>query len=249
VTVTETPPTAWFRRPTMWLPLVEYVRSLPNPATVYCGAVATGQEALSVAILLEHIGIPGQVIATDVEPELIALARAARFSRLEVEEAALAATLAGVMTTDEAMSYFDQVGGEWSPSEAVRARVSWSIAELSVDALPSADVVFVRNVWRHLGTEVRTHLADQLRSRLTHGAFTRHGRGRFLQRTTATHRLRSPTRRFHSHRTRWNLPPQLKPPEYPATGRGLDQSQGDVSSLPTLFFHQGYAPGRLICLL
>ncbi|MCJ1682344.1 hypothetical protein MT350_04125 [Rathayibacter sp. VKM Ac-2928] len=124
--------------------------------------MATGEEAYSVAILLEHHGIPGRVIATDIDLELIAIARRGVTARLDLVQAAQSAVEAGVLRPMQLLDYFEEKAGEWRPSPAVRRRVTFDVADLRDCEIPSADVVLVRNVWRYLGDDGRKSLHERL---------------------------------------------------------------------------------------
>ncbi|PPF32280.1 MULTISPECIES: CheR family methyltransferase [unclassified Rathayibacter] len=162
--------TTWFRFPRAWKPILEHLQSIEGPVTVYVGAVATGEEAYSMAMLLEEYDIPGRVIATDIDPELIALAIEGRTKNTEVAQAIMSAGVARVMKPARTLSHFEQLDEKtFRPSASVRERVTFSVADLRTCTIPTADVVLVRNAWRHLGPDGQRSLHRQL-LRLTAGA-------------------------------------------------------------------------------
>ncbi|PPH84883.1 hypothetical protein C5C50_00915 [Rathayibacter sp. AY1D9] len=154
--------TDWFRLRYTWIPILRFLQAVPAPVTVYCGAVATGEEAYSIAMLLEQYGIPGRVIATDVDPELIAIARLGVTSPGFVARACGAGALAGVLTPPQVLSHFRESGSAWRPSPAVRQRVTFDVADLRDCEIPAANLVVIRNAWRHLGDDGRKSLIERL---------------------------------------------------------------------------------------
>lgn len=85
-----TPPTRWFRMPQSWPLIAAALKTRAangNPQTIEIVGVATGQEAYSLAMILEHLEIPGHIHATDIDPELVDRAKAAVYTDEHVREA------------------------------------------------------------------------------------------------------------------------------------------------------------------
>src|SRR5205814_5684993 len=114
----------------------------------WSAACSTGQEALSLAILLrEHfpqlvnwnISIEG----TDICAEAVERARQARYHRIEVNRGLPVRFL---------VKYFQQMGDEWVANDWVRGLCNFRQASLSTQRLPFSrledrfDIVFLRNV-------------------------------------------------------------------------------------------------------
>jgi chemotaxis protein methyltransferase CheR len=136
----------------------------------WSAACSTGQEALSLAILLrEHfpqlanwrIAIEG----TDICAEAVERARKARYHRIEVNRGLPARFL---------VKYFDQEDDEWVAKEQVRALCNFRQASLSTPRLPFSrlddrfDIIFLRNVMLYFSQETRNTLLKEIR-RVTAG--------------------------------------------------------------------------------
>lgn len=111
---------------------------------VWCAAASTGQEPYSLALLLrEHFpelaGWKMSLLATDLSREVLARARAGRYSQLEVNRGLPAALL---------IKYFRQHGATWQLNDDVRAMVEFQ--EINLDRawppMPRMDLVLLRNV-------------------------------------------------------------------------------------------------------
>jgi chemotaxis protein methyltransferase CheR len=130
----------------------------------WSAACSTGQEALSLAILLrEHfpqlanwnIAIEG----TDICAEAVALAREARYHRIEVNRGLPVRFL---------VKYFHQVGDEWVANDQVRGLCNFRQASLSTPRLPFSriddqfDIILLRNVMLYFSPETRTTLLKEI---------------------------------------------------------------------------------------
>jgi chemotaxis protein methyltransferase CheR len=82
VTVQET---AFFRHPEHFEVLArDVLPTLPRPATIWSAGCANGQEAFSMAMLLEEQGIDVPVIATDLSTTALQRTSVARYTRREL---------------------------------------------------------------------------------------------------------------------------------------------------------------------
>lgn len=77
--------TEWFRIPAVWPLLAATLAGLGRPVTVWSGACGTGEEAYSAAILLHDHGIPGQVLASDLDADLLKVAERGRYDRANID--------------------------------------------------------------------------------------------------------------------------------------------------------------------
>ena len=78
VTVQET---AFFRHPEQFEVLArEVLPTLPQPVKIWSAGCANGQEAFSLAMLLEEQGIDGSVVGTDLSTTALQRTVAARYS-------------------------------------------------------------------------------------------------------------------------------------------------------------------------
>ncbi len=130
----------------------------------WSAACSTGQEALSLAILLREyfpqlanwrISIEG----TDICAEAVERARKASYHRIEVNRGLPARFL---------VKYFDQQGDEWVAKDQVRALCSFRQASLSTPRLPFSrlddrfDIIFLRNVMLYFSKETRDTLLKEI---------------------------------------------------------------------------------------
>jgi chemotaxis protein methyltransferase CheR len=126
------------------LPELSRRRSGERRLNVWFAASSTGQEPYSFAMLVrEHfpelIGWKLSLLATDLCAEVLARARAGRYSQLEVNRGMPAALL---------VKYFRQHGATWELREDVRGMVEFR--ELNLirpwPVLPRMDLIFLKNV-------------------------------------------------------------------------------------------------------
>jgi len=137
ITVQET---GFFRHPEHFEALARNILpNLPAPIKIWSAGCAHGQEAFSLAMLLEEQGLDGSVIATDVSTAALQRTSAARYTAREVT---------GLSPTRLAR-HLVPVGKIWEINGSLRARVSMLHHNL-IDPVPdqarSCQVVFCRNV-------------------------------------------------------------------------------------------------------
>lgn len=121
--------------------MVPELRSLDRPIRAWSAGCGYGEEAYSLAILLENAGLAGTVQATDIDSAAIVVAQAARFARSAI------ADVPAPFTTQ----YLLPVHGEPDLVEVapeVRDRVRFSRHDIIFAAAPSEafDLVSCRNV-------------------------------------------------------------------------------------------------------
>lgn len=148
--------TQWFRRIDTWPLLLNKLRAAKEIPHVYVGGVATGEEAYSLAILLEANGVPARITATELNPELLAMAEAGVFTSGSVQQAVSVLTPAAVTAS------FRPDGDSFRVTNWIRERVTFERADLRTAALPDVDVFMLRNLWRHLGVPSAVHLASEV---------------------------------------------------------------------------------------
>lgn len=141
VTVQET---AFFRHPTQFELLARKIMpSLHPPVTFWSAACANGQEAFSLAMLLEEHDIDGQVIATDLSTDALRRTKAARYSAREVTG----------LSADRIARHLRRDGDAWLISDTIRHRVS-TLQHNLLRPIPhevrACQVVFCRNVLIYL---------------------------------------------------------------------------------------------------
>ncbi len=141
--------TSWFRDSapfallrTQVLP--ELARARTNRSLrIWCGACSSGQEPYSIAITaLDTPALTGwrtEILATDLNQEMVTRARSGSYSQLEVNRGLPATTL---------VKHFRRDGARWQISPDVAASVSFRQLNLMspFSAVGRFDVVFMRNV-------------------------------------------------------------------------------------------------------
>jgi chemotaxis protein methyltransferase CheR len=132
-----------------------------GPIRLWCVPCATGEEPLTMAMLLEERGwfdrAPIEIHASDASPAALARARAGRYRERSFRN--LSAALRE--------KYFRREGDEWVVDPALHRRVtSWSIANLMCegDVAPRARVpiVLCRNVFIYFSSAGVERVANQI---------------------------------------------------------------------------------------
>jgi chemotaxis protein methyltransferase CheR len=111
---------------------------------IWCAACSSGQEPYSLAILLREEssrlgGLGFEILATDVNSQMLQRARAGRYSELEMRRG---------MPADLLSRYFAKTGEGWEIAAEIRSMVRFREHNLLDDlrSLGSFEVVFCRNV-------------------------------------------------------------------------------------------------------
>jgi chemotaxis protein methyltransferase CheR len=135
------------------LPEIIAKREATRTLHIWCAAVASGQEAYSIAMLmLDHFpqlaGWKVRLIATDVSETMLARARAGIFNQIEVNRGLPARLM---------LKYFECAGAEWKIHPRVRQMVEFQHINLAAPwpSLPPMDFIFMRNVLLYFSTETR----------------------------------------------------------------------------------------------
>jgi chemotaxis protein methyltransferase CheR len=127
----------------------------------WSAACSTGQEALSLAMLLrENFGQIAhwsiRIEGTDVCAEAVERAREARYHRIEMNRGLPARML---------VRYFANAGEHWEAKQEIRAMCHFQQANLCATPLPfhdRFDVIFLRNVMLYFAPETRMTLLDDV---------------------------------------------------------------------------------------
>lgn len=142
-------------------------RAAERQISIWCGASSTGQEPFSVLMLLaEHfpelMKWDIKFIATDLCTEVLARAKAGRFSQLEVNRGLPAPLL---------VKYFTRVGIEWEFKAELRNRVTFQELNLVKEwpQLPMVDIVFLRNVLIYFDLGTKRTILGKIRRLLRPG--------------------------------------------------------------------------------
>lgn len=153
--------TGWFRTPAIWPTLADIARGHDRPVVIWSGACGTGEEAYSAAITLHDAGIDATVIASDIDADLVDLARAARY-----RASALQADSVPARTMRRHFHCID--GRTYRVRSHILDRVRFDTAEMGVDTPPACDIAMVRNVWRHMTPERQRAAAEHVAHAIGH---------------------------------------------------------------------------------
>ncbi len=143
------------------LPALLALRAPSRTLRLWCAASSCGQEPYSFAMLMrEHF--PSlqtwniQFIASDISKDMLARARAGRFTQIEVNRGLPANLL---------VKYFQKVEGAWELNAEIRRMVEFRELNLIKPwhSLPRMDVIFMRNVLIYFNVETKKAILAQVR--------------------------------------------------------------------------------------
>jgi chemotaxis methyl-accepting protein methylase len=162
VTVQES---GFFRHPNHFEVLATRVLPvLDRPVTIWSAGCANGQEAYSLAMLLDEQGVAGSVLATDLSTAALRRTVRATYTTRET---------AGV-SPGRRSRYLAPHGDLWQVTGRVRSRVT-SFRHNLITGLPAqvglCQVVFCRNVLIYFSAEHARTFLDRLADALPPGAF------------------------------------------------------------------------------
>lgn len=147
VTVRET---SFFRDPAQLAAFADNVLPLlVEPIRIWCAGCSHGQEAYSLAMLLEEAGrVDAKVVATDISSAACARTTEGRYDQRELRG----------LSPERRERHLRREGDRWAVSPELRARVDVVRHNLVTEAPPllpgSAQVVFCRNVLIYFRPEV-----------------------------------------------------------------------------------------------
>lgn len=150
-------------------------RSHERALQIWVGACSSGQEAYSVAMVLdEHFPSLAtwkvRIVATDVSTEMLARARAGTFGALEVGRG---------LSTAQLNRYFERNGADWQINENLRRRIEFREQNLagSWPAMPKADLILLRNVLACFDADTKQQILAKVRNQLRPGGLVILGAG------------------------------------------------------------------------
>lgn len=157
--------TSWFRDHTPYqaftdamLPALLERRQITRRLRIWSAACSSGQEAYSIAMLLDqHLpaGWSHEIVATDISTAMLARVRAGRYSQVEVNRGLPATSL---------VRYFTRTGREWEIAERLRERVTVKHLNLAAPyvGLGSFDVIWLRNVLIYFDAATKTDILRRM---------------------------------------------------------------------------------------
>ncbi len=161
--------TSFFRDPDFFSALREHVlpqllrrRRLDKKLTIWCAACSNGQEAYSLAILLQEYfpsltsGWQLNLLATDISPAAIARARNGEYSDAEIQRR---------LPQPLKSRYFSRHGSHWKIEPELRLLVEFNELDLrdGWSNLPrSIDLILMRNVLIYYDLVTRELILDRV---------------------------------------------------------------------------------------
>jgi chemotaxis protein methyltransferase CheR len=142
------------------LPQLIESRSHNKRLRIWSAACAAGQEAYSLAMLLDDQKLLAKgwtidLIATDLNPEVIARAEEGIYSHYEVQRG---------LAIRRLVAHFTQEGGSWRINENLRRMVSFRAFNLldSFGWLDDIDVVFCRNALLYFDQRTKSSVLEKI---------------------------------------------------------------------------------------
>ncbi len=131
---------------------------------IWCAGCGAGQEAYSLAMLLEERHARGQpslaqIVATDFSRTALNRARQGLYNQFEAQRG---------LPIRRLVEHFDKEGEDWRIAPALRRRVDFRLLNLLQDLAPLGefDIVLLRHVLPHLAAEPRGDVLTRASARL-----------------------------------------------------------------------------------
>jgi len=151
------------------IPALMEARAREKRIRIWCAAASTGQEPYSLAMILKGMGaqLAGykvQILATDLNGEVLERAREGIYSQFEVQRG---------LPIQQLVKYFEQVGERWQIAPELRDMVQFRPLNLLGDFRPlgTFDVVFCRNVLIYFDQATKTDVLDRMARQLPDDGF------------------------------------------------------------------------------
>ncbi len=139
-------------------------RQTSSTIRIWSAACSTGQEAYSVAMILDEMGarLGGrrfEIIGTDISQEVVDKARAGAYSQFEIQRG---------LPVQMLIKHFTQNGDQWRVSDRLRQMVRFETFNLLDDPARWGmfDVIFCRNVMIYFDMPTKAKVLGQLARRL-----------------------------------------------------------------------------------
>src|SRR3954447_15107209 len=153
------------------MPVFDRLRDMVFPAliekrkalrslTIWSAAASSGQEAYSLAVLLNEMGLAGwrvRILGTDLNNQVLEKARNGSYIQLEANRGLAAKYLA---------KYFHRDGLEWKVNEELRRMVEFKAFDLrhSMKGMGPFDLVLCRNVLIYFDPKTKKQILTEIRS-------------------------------------------------------------------------------------
>jgi chemotaxis protein methyltransferase CheR len=179
--------TSFFRDPKVFelikkVVLPQFIETHPSPGLfrVWSAASSTGQEAVSIAILIDQWNrqsvakIDFSILGTDISERVLQRAKSGCYSQLEVQRGLSSGLL---------IEYFKNRGdlqlGQWSVNESLHRRIRFEKQNLkqSFSHLGRFDLILCRNVLIYQNVESKAEILRRLVANLNEGGYLILGAG------------------------------------------------------------------------
>jgi chemotaxis protein methyltransferase CheR len=126
---------------------------------IWCAGCSTGQEPYSLAMVVDglphFIGWNVEVVASDINSEVVSRAKEGVFNQFEVQRG---------LPIQMLVKHFQQDGTEWRVSEGIKKRVQFRVFNLlePFAGLGKFDIVFCRNVLIYFDQKTKQDVLDRL---------------------------------------------------------------------------------------
>lgn len=147
------------------LPYMIETRSKQRALRIWSAACSTGQEAYSLAMIMEEMeanlsGWRMEIKGTDISQEVIDKAKAAVYSQFEVQRG---------LPIKSLMQHFTQDGDTWSLNDNIRNMAHFEYFNLleSMNRLGVFDVIFCRNVLIYFDEATKADVLGRLAQQLS----------------------------------------------------------------------------------
>lgn len=135
------------------LPQIAKKRKEDRSLSILCAGCSTGQEALSLGMMLleqktRWAGWKLEITGTDISHEAIASARASTYSQFEIQRG---------LPVSQMLTHFNETPMGWEANEELRALMRFRVHNL-LEPMPAAgsfDLILCRNVLLYFDTQTR----------------------------------------------------------------------------------------------
>jgi chemotaxis protein methyltransferase CheR len=145
---------------TVLLPALLKARAQSKRLRIWSAACSTGQEAWSIAMILDGMGLAARgwtvdLIATDISREAIARAEEGRYDALEIARG---------LTDDQRASWFRASGEQLVVTDQLRCMVDFRVFNLldSFGWLDDLDIIFCRNVLLYFDRAAKAAVLERM---------------------------------------------------------------------------------------
>lgn len=190
------------------IPHLLKTRGMTKRVRIWCAASSTGQEPYSLAMLLkeESAKLPGwnfEIIATDIDTNVLETAKKAEYSQFEVQRG---------LPIQMLMKYFEQKGDRWCLKNEIKNMVQYKYFNLldPMTALGKFDIIFCRNVLIYFDRDMKKKILENMTPLLPEDGFVFLGGAETVLGITEAFKLMDNTRGVYIKPTCTTIAPVAK---------------------------------------